>query len=181
MIRLEFWRAGKTKAQVEQTVAIPAHAQVAPAETVAASGTAVPSGDVDVRLLGRALARKRGFIIVPTLLALALSITAVNFITPRYKSEARILIDGRDIRTVTLRSLRAQVAIVTQDTVLFDATPEPLVPTESPPAWLPRPVPSDTQLLAPVSTYEAATGTSSRQSELSSSASLASRRVAARR
>src|SRR5689334_22100324 len=87
-MRLAFWRAGKVKAQVEQAVAVPT--QVTAAETVA------PSGDVDVRLLGRALLRKRGFIIVPTLLALALSITGVNFVTPRYKSEARILIDGRE-------------------------------------------------------------------------------------
>jgi uncharacterized protein involved in exopolysaccharide biosynthesis len=55
-----------------------------------------PSGDLDLRLVGRALARKRGFIVVPTLLALALSITGVNIITPRYKSESRILIDGRE-------------------------------------------------------------------------------------
>ena len=33
-----------------------------------------------------------------------------------------IYIDGQDIRDVTLRSLRAQVGIVTQDTVLFDDT-----------------------------------------------------------
>jgi succinoglycan biosynthesis transport protein ExoP len=37
-----------------------------------------------------------GWIIVPTVLAAVLSITAVNLITPRYKSEARILIDGRE-------------------------------------------------------------------------------------
>ena len=40
--------------------------------------------------------RKRGWIIVPTVLAAVLSIAAVNLITPRYKSEARILIDGRE-------------------------------------------------------------------------------------
>ena len=40
--------------------------------------------------------RKRGWIIVPTLLALVLSLAAVNLVTPRYKSEARILIDGRE-------------------------------------------------------------------------------------
>jgi uncharacterized protein involved in exopolysaccharide biosynthesis len=33
---------------------------------------------------------------VPTVLAAVLSIAAVNLVTPRYKSEARILIDGRD-------------------------------------------------------------------------------------
>ena len=40
--------------------------------------------------------RKRGWIIVPTVLALVASLTAVNMITPRYKSEARILVDGRE-------------------------------------------------------------------------------------
>ncbi len=42
------------------------------------------------------LARKRGWIIVPTVLALVASIAAVNLVTPRYKSESRILIDGRE-------------------------------------------------------------------------------------
>jgi subfamily B ATP-binding cassette protein MsbA len=34
----------------------------------------------------------------------------------------RITVDGTDIREVTLRSLRAQIAMVTQETILFDAT-----------------------------------------------------------
>ena len=40
--------------------------------------------------------RKRGWIIVPTVLALVASLAAVNMVTPRYKSEARILVDGRE-------------------------------------------------------------------------------------
>src|SRR3569833_606704 len=87
---LAFWRAGKTKAQVTQAAVEPAPAPAMRAEPLP------PSGDLDLRLVGRALARKRGFIIVPTLLALALSIAGVNMITPRYKSESRILIDGRE-------------------------------------------------------------------------------------
>jgi uncharacterized protein involved in exopolysaccharide biosynthesis/Mrp family chromosome partitioning ATPase len=55
-----------------------------------------PNGDIDVRLIGQALARKKHFIIAPTLLALVISLAIVNLITPRYKSEARILIDGRE-------------------------------------------------------------------------------------
>jgi succinoglycan biosynthesis transport protein ExoP len=89
-MRLAFWRAGKTKAQVKQAATEPAPAPAVRPEPIA------PSGDLDLRLVGRALARKRGFIVVPTLLALALSITGVNIITPRYKSESRILIDGRE-------------------------------------------------------------------------------------
>jgi subfamily B ATP-binding cassette protein MsbA len=47
----------------------------------------------------------------------------VNLI-PRFfdASEGTVLIDGVDVRDVTLRSLRAQVALVTQETVLFDDT-----------------------------------------------------------
>ena len=42
------------------------------------------------------LGRKRGWIIIPTVLAAVLSVAAVNMVTPRYKSEVRILIDGRE-------------------------------------------------------------------------------------
>jgi subfamily B ATP-binding cassette protein MsbA len=49
--------------------------------------------------------------------------TLVNLI-PRFfdVSSGSILIDGLDIRHVTLRSLRSQIGIVTQETVLFDDT-----------------------------------------------------------
>ena len=49
--------------------------------------------------------------------------TLVNLI-PRFfdTSAGRILLDGMDIREVTLRSLRAQIGIVTQETILFDDT-----------------------------------------------------------
>jgi subfamily B ATP-binding cassette protein MsbA len=49
--------------------------------------------------------------------------TLVNLI-PRYfdVQEGRILIDGHDIREVTLRSLRAQIAVVTQEIFLFHDT-----------------------------------------------------------
>ena len=60
------------------------------------SGRCRRGGDLDFGALGQALARKRGWIIFPTLLAAVLSITAVNMVTPRYKSEARILVDGRE-------------------------------------------------------------------------------------
>jgi uncharacterized protein involved in exopolysaccharide biosynthesis len=54
------------------------------------------SGDLDLRSIWRVLLRKKRLIIIPTLLAFALSLLIVNLITPRYKSEARILIDGRE-------------------------------------------------------------------------------------
>jgi polysaccharide biosynthesis transport protein len=90
-MRLAFWRAGKGGAGKEKPVVQRAAAKPAPAST----GPAV-SGDLDLRVLGQALLRKRGWIIVPTVLAAVLSIAAVNLITPRYKSEARILVDGRE-------------------------------------------------------------------------------------
>ncbi|QDW38458.1 lipopolysaccharide biosynthesis protein [Bradyrhizobium sp. KBS0727] len=88
-MRLAFWRAGKDETVVQRVVSKPAPAVSNP---VAASET----GDLDLHVLGHALARKRGWIIVPTVLAAILSIAAVNLITPRYKSEARILVDGRE-------------------------------------------------------------------------------------
>src|SRR6201994_125492 len=89
-MRIAFWRAGKKQAQVEAT------APPAPEPRVARPEPSGPVGDLDIRLIGRALIRKRNFIIVPTLLALIASVVIVNLITPRYKSEARILIDGRE-------------------------------------------------------------------------------------
>jgi succinoglycan biosynthesis transport protein ExoP len=88
-MRLAFWRAGKDKASVQRVVSKPAPAAYRPA-------AAPQSSELDLRGLGQALVRKRGWIIVPTVLVAVLSITTVNLITPRYKSEARILIDGRE-------------------------------------------------------------------------------------
>ena len=49
--------------------------------------------------------------------------TLVNLIARFLEpSEGRILIDGQDISTVSHRSLRRQMAFVTQDVVLFDST-----------------------------------------------------------
>ncbi|MCU0226863.1 MAG: ABC transporter ATP-binding protein/permease [Bryobacterales bacterium] len=49
--------------------------------------------------------------------------TLVNLV-PRFHdpTEGRVLVDGHDIRAVTLKSLRQQIAMVAQDTVLFDDT-----------------------------------------------------------
>src|ERR1700726_4191425 len=86
-MRLAFWRAGRDKALVQRAIAKPAPVIQKPVTT---SGT----GDLDLHALGLALVNKRRWIIIPTLLAAVLSIAAVNLVTPRYKSEARILIDG---------------------------------------------------------------------------------------
>ncbi len=119
-MRLAFWRAGKDKAVVARAVSKP-KADVAPkaeksektdkaekAEVkaeprieaapapIVTKQAQVESGDIDLHALGAALARKRGWIVVPTVLALVASIAVVSLVTPRYKSESRILIDGRE-------------------------------------------------------------------------------------
>jgi succinoglycan biosynthesis transport protein ExoP len=93
-MRVAFWRAGKGRAveqapTVERDVVAPEPAAYAPVASSVA-------GDLDLRAIGQALLRKKRWIILPTLVALGLSIAAVNYVTPRYKSEARILIDGRE-------------------------------------------------------------------------------------
>ena len=107
-MRLAFWRDGKDKAVIERAVS-KSRAEAAPKieakiETkieakpapVVAKQAQIESGDIDLHALGGALARKRRWIIVPTMLVLVGSIAIVNLVTPRYKSEARILIDGRE-------------------------------------------------------------------------------------
>ncbi|MGY4461058.1 GumC family protein [Bradyrhizobium sp. LB13.1] len=104
-MRLAFWRGGKDRAVVERAVskakAETKRAELAPRieakpAPVAPTQQPVESGDIDLHALGAALARKRGWIIVPTVLALVASVAIVNLVTPRYKSESRILIDGRE-------------------------------------------------------------------------------------
>jgi polysaccharide biosynthesis transport protein len=131
-MRLALWRRGKEGAQAEPVAAQPAPTPARPisarpisARPISArpiSATPIPAksvttagpGDIDLRALGDALRRKRGWIIVPAVLALALSITIVNLITPRYKSEARILIDGREnvfLRPNADRNIEARAAL----------------------------------------------------------------------
>ncbi|MGY3550313.1 succinoglycan biosynthesis transport protein ExoP [Bradyrhizobium sp. USDA 4472] len=103
-MRLAFWRAGKDKAVIERAVSkakVEAKPETKPKvearpAPIAAREAPAESGDIDLHALGGALARKRGWIIAPTVLALVASVAIVNLITARYKSEARILIDGRE-------------------------------------------------------------------------------------
>ena len=88
-MRLAFWRAAKDRDQAALSRGASESSPVADASTSS-------SGDLDLRALGQVLLRKRGWIIIPTLLVTVLSVAAVNLVTPRYKSEARILIDGRE-------------------------------------------------------------------------------------
>ena len=110
-MRLAFWRRGMDSGSNEtaaQTVAQPAPTRTSmfstsmfrasrrPTAARVVPAAAPPLGDLDLRALGHALNRKRAWVLIPTALALLVSLAVVNLITPRYKSEARILIDGRE-------------------------------------------------------------------------------------
>jgi uncharacterized protein involved in exopolysaccharide biosynthesis/Mrp family chromosome partitioning ATPase len=115
-MRFALWRRGKEEAQAEAVPAQPAPtpARHSAGKSLASPVTTAPSGDIDLRALGDALKRKRALIIAPTLLALVLSMAVVNLITARYRSEARILIDGREnvfLRPNADRSLEARSAL----------------------------------------------------------------------
>jgi polysaccharide biosynthesis transport protein len=61
-----------------------------------AAEAAVEDGDIDLRSLGLALWQRKAWILWPTVLVAMVAAIGVNMITPRYKSEARILYDGRE-------------------------------------------------------------------------------------
>ena len=96
-MRLKFWQSRGVKTPVEPAVT-PA-AMAPPPKAEPAKPDAEPAGglgDLDLRLVWNALLRKKAWIIIPTAVAAALSFAIVNVVTPRYKSEARILVDGRE-------------------------------------------------------------------------------------
>jgi len=86
-MQFAFWRKDDAPVRNAASVLKSAPSREAPSPDV---------GDLDLRLIWQALKRKKYWVIIPTLCALGLSLAAVNLITPRYKSEARILIDGKE-------------------------------------------------------------------------------------
>src|SRR5216683_2247356 len=62
----------------------------------AAKAPVAVEGELDVRALGRALWRRKWAIAVPTFLVGVLTAVVVNLLTPQYKSEARLLYEGRE-------------------------------------------------------------------------------------
>lgn len=60
----------------------------APIETV--------EGELDLRELGRALWRKKRWIIIPTIVTAFAAFIIVNLLTPLYRSESRVLIENRE-------------------------------------------------------------------------------------
>jgi succinoglycan biosynthesis transport protein ExoP len=96
-MRFTFWRDWMSKMPFRATADVaptPAPVPATPTPVVEAAAPAL--GDIDLRAIWDTLVQRRMWIIVPTALAFVLSLLAVNMITPRYKSEARILIDGRE-------------------------------------------------------------------------------------
>jgi succinoglycan biosynthesis transport protein ExoP len=55
-----------------------------------------PDGEPDMRSLGRAIWQKRFTIVGLTLISAAIAFVVVNVITPRYRSESRLLLDARE-------------------------------------------------------------------------------------
>jgi uncharacterized protein involved in exopolysaccharide biosynthesis/Mrp family chromosome partitioning ATPase len=72
--------------------------QVAGVQSMDSRGIAVVSTreELDLRALGRSLWQRKWQIIGPTIAMGLLAFVVVNVITPKYRSEARILIEGRD-------------------------------------------------------------------------------------
>ena len=77
---------------------------------------------VDLGSIGQALWRRKHWIVVPALLVAVLATVAVNLLTPRYKSEARVLFEGRENvflrpeadKTISDQSASDQEAIANQ-------------------------------------------------------------------
>jgi uncharacterized protein involved in exopolysaccharide biosynthesis/Mrp family chromosome partitioning ATPase len=85
-------RADRASAQAAREAARKSARQLA-AEPVAAIDA---DGELDARMLGRALWRRKRAIIIPTIIVAALTAVAVHLIPPTYKSSANILYDGRE-------------------------------------------------------------------------------------
>jgi len=64
--------------------------------SMARPGVSPAIDELDMGALGRSLWRKKLWIIGLTLVATALAMAGVNLVTPRYKSEARVLIETRE-------------------------------------------------------------------------------------
>src|SRR3954465_2599040 len=63
---------------------------------VAVTNDATRDGELDLGAGGGTLVRKKWWVLGPALAVAALAFVGVNLITPKYKSEARIIIEGRE-------------------------------------------------------------------------------------
>lgn len=60
------------------------------------SETEATTGEIDLSGIGRALARKRWWVIGPTLVAFVGALAFVNLVKPRYTSDARLILENQD-------------------------------------------------------------------------------------
>jgi uncharacterized protein involved in exopolysaccharide biosynthesis/Mrp family chromosome partitioning ATPase len=78
------------------------------------AGAQAATEELDIGALGRALWRRKLAIILPTLAAAGIALLAVYFVTPKYKSEARVLIETREnvfLRPEADRTLEPDAAV----------------------------------------------------------------------
>lgn len=61
-----------------------------------ATSDSARDGELDLGAVGRALMRKKWWVLGPALAIAALTFVGVNLVTPKYKSEARVIIEGRE-------------------------------------------------------------------------------------
>jgi uncharacterized protein involved in exopolysaccharide biosynthesis/Mrp family chromosome partitioning ATPase len=102
-MRFDLWDRIKGKLPVRQprVAAVVAPKQKTRIEPRFKTAAPIPTqsmeyGDLDLRVIWRAITARKNFIIMPTLLAAVVSLAVVNMMTPLYKSEARVLVDGRE-------------------------------------------------------------------------------------
>ena len=85
------------------------------------SGSAAPVADeLDLGAVRRALWRKKWWIVLPALVVAIIAFVGVNVVTPRYKSEARILIESREnvfLRTEAEKLGDRDRAVIDQEAV----------------------------------------------------------------
>src|SRR5688572_7672304 len=83
------------------------------------AGVAQTIDELDLGALGRAIWRRKRLVIGLTLLAAAIAFAAVNYVAPRYKSEARVLIETRENAFLRPEAERAgeRTATVDQEAV----------------------------------------------------------------
>lgn len=95
-MRLKFWQPKTGTASVTPDAKEASSSEVPPKAAASAGPAPVSLHDLDLRVIWSALMRKKYWVIVPTVAVALLSFVAVNTMLPRYKSEARILVDGRE-------------------------------------------------------------------------------------
>lgn len=97
-MRLKFWQPKTSDIKTSGTTvaAPPPPVQSRTVDAPRAPIVPVSLNDLDLRVIWSALMRKKLWVIIPTLAVALLSFVAVNSMSPRYKSEARILVDGRE-------------------------------------------------------------------------------------